>query len=184
MKLISTDTTGEMPGSEAFRISRLNMGGFNCGIKIVPGQPKSAWTCPCGLGYWDAVKNEFITGDRVRRREALNRADYEAHLRECSQCHAQAQEDGLALGSSQEEGQGTRSGARPRPATQTSDSRISRSIPARQHQYFLPMEGIRPEVIQGTIKNYLGTEASVKLSTNRVCFQLVHALGQGTLLTD
>ncbi|ERF71415.1 hypothetical protein EPUS_08684 [Endocarpon pusillum Z07020] len=156
-----------MSGSTSLSVSRLDMGGFNCGIKIVPGQPKSAWTCPCGLGYWDAVKSEFITGDRVRRREALNRADYEAHLRECSQCHAQAQQDGLTSVSSQEEGQETQSGARTRPSTKTSDSRISHPIPARQRQYFLPMDRIRPEVIQGSIKTYLGADASVKLSTNR-----------------
>lgn len=145
------------------------MGGYNCGMKIVIGQPKSAWTCPCGLGYWDAARNEFVTGDLVRRGQALNRADYEAHLRECSRCHAQAQEDGLASVSREEESQRTQSGARSRPATQTADSRIGRSIPASQHQYFLPREGISPEVIQGTIKKYLGTEASVRLSVNRVC---------------
>lgn len=157
------------------------MGGFNCGIKIVPGQPKSAWTCPCGLGYWDALKNEFITGDRVRRGEALSRAEYEAHLQKCSQCHTQAQKDGLALISSEEKGRETQSDTRMRPSSKTSERFISQATSATQ-QYFLPMEGIRPEVMEGNIKKFLGSEASVKLSRNQVCFQLNHGFQQGILL--
>jgi hypothetical protein len=149
------------------------MGGYNCGLKVVRGQPKWAWTCPCGLGYWDGIKEEFINGDRVRRGEALTRADYEAHLRECSRCHAQARKDSLTLVYSKEKGRETQ----PRTSVQPS-TRIS----ATQHQYFLPMEGIHPEVIQSVTEKYLGPEASVKLASSQVGIQVINDHRQGTLL--
>lgn len=120
------------------------MGGFNCNHCISPDQPPGTWTCPCGLGYWDGRKKEFITGGRVRRGEAQTRADYDAHLLQCPSCRAQAEQDGLS----------PLPGPAPRDRAQT--------------QYFLPGEGIDPEVITKYIDTYLGADASVSFGENPV----------------
>jgi hypothetical protein len=158
------------------------MGGFNCKLKVVRGQPKWAWTCPCGLGYWDGIKKESITGDRVRRGEALTRADYEGHLRECSRCHAQARKDSLTLVSSKDEGRETQPRTGVRPSARNSASLHSQAVCAAQHQYFLPMEGIHPEVIQSVTEKYLGPGASVKLASSQVGIQVINDHKQRTLL--
>lgn len=113
---------------------------LNCNICISPSQPPNTWTCPCGLGYWDGRKKELITGDRVRSGEAQTRADYYAHLLQCSRCRAQAEQDGLA----------------PLPGDR------------ENKRYFLPGEGIDPEVITKYIKTYLGADASVASGKNPV----------------
>ena len=170
------------PGPNSNLLSPLNMGGFNCGLKAVPNQPKWAWTCPCGRGYWDAIKKEFITGDRVGTGEARTRAEYEAHLRECSQCRAQARQDILISVPGEEEGQGTQSSVRVRSSTRRVVSLDSEAAPVPRYHYFLPMEDIHPEVMQKAAKRYLGPEASIKLASNQVCFQLADIYRQGISL--
>jgi len=44
------------------------------------------------------------------------------------------------------------------------------------------MEGIHPDVVEPTTKKYLDPEASVKLATNKVCFQLINVHNPGILL--
>ena len=134
------------------------MGAFNCGLKFEPGQPIWAWTCPCGKGYWDGVNNKFITGAKVRNGEAPSRADYEAHLRTCSKCYAQAQRDPLTLVPSREESRDAKG----------LKSSHDRKISSEQRSYFLPMEGINPHILQIHIERLLGHGTSYKFATGPV----------------
>jgi hypothetical protein len=59
------------------------------------GQPSSDWTCPCGLGYWDDVKKQFITGGQVRERQVRSKSEYLDHLQSCERCKRKAERDGL-----------------------------------------------------------------------------------------
>jgi hypothetical protein len=137
--------------------------GGGCGLCYVKGQPKSEWTCPCGRGYWDAVKQEFINGARVGRREARTRADYEAHLRQCPECNAKAQKDDLILPildrkEWDRKGYGTGS----RPFVEQLPAQNKQSDPRDLNEYFLPEKDIKLTVIANNIKRYLGPSASVR----------------------
>ena len=179
MKLTRNEDSEELPRTRYTTSSLVKMGGFNCGRKVVPGQPKWAWTCPCGLGYWDGIRGEFITGDRVRRGEALSRADYDAHLRECRRCWAQARKDILISASTKDEGRETQSRTAVRPSAGTLASLHPQ---ATQREYFIPMEGIHPEAMQTITEKYLGPGASVKLASSQVCTRPTNAYRQGMLL--
>lgn len=144
------------------------MGGFDCGLVVIPGQPKHAWTCPCRTGYWDGVRKEFVTGASVRQGKALPRADYIAHLRQCSQCRAQAEKDNPQALSADSFDKGTSSGDRarsitPRPLERKSS--LSEEATRGQKVFFLPSEDIDPGIIEEYITIYLGADASVKPCT-------------------
>ncbi len=119
---------------------------YSCGVLIDPSQPIERWTCPCGLGYWNQAKKEFITGDRVRTGEAPKREDYETHLRQCSECCAQAESDNLI--------------------PFYSGDRLGK-------QCLLSKEGIGVEVIKKHLGSFL---ASVISGNNQNCFKNSHCL--------
>jgi len=143
--------------------------GGGCGLCYVKGQPKREWTCPCGRGYWDAVKQEFISGDLVGRREAPTRADYEAHLRQCSECNAKAQQDDLIL-PTLDQGEWDRKGygMGSRPFVEQLPARNRQNDPRDLTEYFLPDKDIKLPVIENNITRYLGPDASVRRGTHPV----------------
>jgi hypothetical protein len=66
-----------------------------CNLVLQEGQPSSDWTCPCGRGYFDAVKKEFIKGAQIREGRTPRREQYLDHLQGCAECKFKAEDDGL-----------------------------------------------------------------------------------------
>jgi hypothetical protein len=143
--------------------------GGGCGLCYVKGQPKEKWTCPCGRGYWDAVKQKFISGDLVGRGEAPTRADYEAHLRQCQKCNDKAKQDDLILpildqGEWDTKGYGM--GCRP----------FVEQLPAQDlKEHFLPDKDIKFAVIENNVTRYLGPDASVRRGLSHVRYPPLHS---------
>ena len=55
----------------------------NCGKVSKEGSRISEITCPCGFGYYDRIKHEFVPGALVRDGKAPSREEYVAHVRQC-----------------------------------------------------------------------------------------------------
>jgi hypothetical protein len=130
------------------------MCGFNCTLtRAGISQPRNTWGCPCGVGYWDEINKEFVTGDSVRSGESRSRDQYLAHLQECSKCRTQAQLDGLD------------------PI----------SVDPNLQGYWISEEGIDLGIFSESIKSYLGDNAFVLPGTNPVCLCLA-STRNGTVL--
>ena len=141
------------------------MGGFQCGRIVVKGQPKDAWTCPCGLGYWDGRTQEFITGDRVRRGEVMTKVEYRNHLSECAPCRTQAQKDNLLSERTEmrvERQRGIEMAPETIPPTEPPlySPRGHAAYADRRRLFILPSDGIAVDVMGNHAGRLLGSDVS------------------------
>ncbi|KEF54169.1 uncharacterized protein A1O9_09964 [Exophiala aquamarina CBS 119918] len=55
----------------------------NCGGVFDEDKRLGEITCPCGYGYYDFIKREFIEGSLVRSGRAPTKAEYQKHVQQC-----------------------------------------------------------------------------------------------------
>jgi hypothetical protein len=146
------------------------MGESRCLHCFVEGQPKKKWTCPCGEGYWDAVKQKFIKGSHVRTGTAGSREDYEAHLQKCSTCQKQAKEDDLHLPTVEPPWSGGDYGPGARPwDDSSSDSEPQQKAP-KQLTMFVPAKNIDADILEKYIAKNVDSRGHVSMGTLKVCY--------------
>lgn len=145
------------------------MGESRCMRCIVEGQPKKKWTCACGAGYWDAVKQKFIYGSQVRNGKELTRADYEGHLQKCSRCRKRAEEDDLILPTIEPPWSGGNYGPDARAWEDlSSESEALKKPSDRVKTFFLPTDGIDADVLETYIVERLDSRGLVTMGTHKV----------------
>jgi hypothetical protein len=57
----------------------------NCGGVFDDDKSLGEITCPCGYGYYDFIKKEFIQGSLVRSGKVRTRSEYQQHVQQCKQ---------------------------------------------------------------------------------------------------